>query len=387
MTRLCVVTIKDTWQDDAGQWVTDGGFPAQMSAISSLFEHTTMVLVRVRPRAGGMPLPPGTRVVPLPRPPGQDFVRKVMVLMMLPYYLVVIAREVWRSDVVHTPLPGDIGILGMLVAQLMRRPLIARYCGSWVTSSTTTIMNRIVRQWMRATAGGRNVMLATGAGRLEPAPGMHWVFVSAVSNAEFSAAPIAIARPPGRPIRMVFVGRLSAEKGVDVLLDALDALRARGVVHLPHLTVMGDGAERERLTEKARALALPVEFTGQLDRPTLSEHLGRADLCVQPSLSEGFSKAWLDAMAFGVPVVASRVGAAAGVIGADGERGWLVQPGSIESLAATLRGIIEGDIDWPAIRTRCRRFAESRTLEAWGAAIADICRSQWGFSLRNGNAS
>lgn len=373
--RLCVVTMKHTWQDGEGRWVTDGGFPFQVAAISAPYSETTLVLVRVPPRSGGMRLPARARVVPLRSPVGQDLRRKVSVVLRLPYYLAVITREVWRADVVHIPVPGDISILGLLVAQTLRKRLSVRYCGSWVTNSTTTWMNRVTRWWMQRTAGGRNVMLATGEGSKPPAPGMHWVFATAVSARELEAARPDLTRGPSTPLRLVFIGRLSFEKGVNDLIDAVARLRERGVA--ADLTVLGDGADRPALEAQARALGLRVTFTGQVDRESLGKHLMKADLCVQPSLSEGFSKAWLDALAHGVPVIASDVGAAASVIGAAGERGWLVEPGSVDQLVSRIEGALKPDVGWPGLRRRCRTFAEARTLEAWGRRISDLCAAQW----------
>jgi len=380
--KLCVVTMKHTWPAADGSWLTDGGFPVQMAAIGSLFDDVTMLLVNIPARERGIPLPPRAKIVPLPEPAGLDLRRKISVVLRLPHLLWIIAREVSRADIVHTPLPGDMGILGMLTAQALRKPLVVRYCGSWVTNSQTTMANRAVRWWMRRTAGGRNVMLATGEGTTPPAPGMHWVFATAVSRHELEAVRPNLDRGLSSPARLVFIGRLEAGKAVAALIESLDLLRRRGM-ELPSLTVLGEGTDRPTLERRAAELGVPVVFTGQVDRATLSTHLIDADLCVQPSLSEGFSKAWLDAMAHGVPVVASNVGAAATVIGAAGERGWLLQQPTADTIADVLaRALNEGD--WTARRRRCRAFAEAHTIEAWGERIGRLCADQWGMRIEGG---
>ena len=108
------------------------------------------------------------------------------------------------------------------------------------------------------------------------------------------------------------------------------------------------------------------------------------DVCVQPSLTEGYSKAWLDAFAYGLPVLGTRAGAAETVIGAPGERGWLVDPGDVEMLERALRAVVMEDRDWPALRRRCRAFAEGRTLEAWAREIGRICADQWNGRVAEG---
>jgi glycosyltransferase involved in cell wall biosynthesis len=240
-------------------------------------------------------------------------------------------------------------------------------------------MNRVIRACMRRYAGGRNVMLATGEGDAPPAPGISWIFATALSAADLRRITPrtdgALARPP----QLIYAGRLSHEKGVDVLVHAIAQLAGEGTTPIPRLTVAGDGPERAPLESLARTLgcAACITFAGQLDRDALSRQLSAADLCVQPSRSEGYSKAWLDAFAHGLPVLTSRVGAAERVIGGDGERGWLVPPDDVPALTATLARVLGGGIEWAALRRRCRSYVEGRTVDAWARRIAERCAEQW----------
>jgi glycosyltransferase involved in cell wall biosynthesis len=182
------------------------------------------------------------------------------------------------------------------------------------------------------------------------------------------------------------VGRLSDEKGVGYLIAALEILLREGYAPMPHCWIIGDGPRRLELEENVTRAGLGdhVWFAGQLDRPALSAKLQKLDFCVQPSLSEGFSKAWLDAFAHGLPVLASEVGAAKPVIGGDGLRGWLVPPGDVRALSAQLRRVLADPIDWPSVRRRCREYTEKRTLETWSAEIGRICASQWDMRFVGG---
>jgi glycosyltransferase involved in cell wall biosynthesis len=385
--HVCVVSFKECWQDDSGRWLSTGGFPLQMTAIASLFRETTLVVCRGRPQAGGIPLPVVARVVPLRVPTGADLRRKVSVLAGAPYYLGAITRAIWRADVVHVPLPGDIPLLCMMLALMMRKRLIARYGGSWTSNARTTLMNRVTRLCMRTFAGGRNLMLATGADdEAPPAPGVGWIFSTSLSRREVAAIGASVARSLADPPNVIYAGRLSPEKGVMQLVEAVAALRAEGFTPLPSVTLAGDGPERGTLERRVAELGCGdmISFSGQLDRPRLSNVLSRADLCVQPSLTEGFSKAWLDAFAHGVPVLSSDVGAASAVIGRKGERGWLVPPGDVPALSSTLRRVLGGSVNWQAVRERCRVYAERYTLEAWAQEIGDRCARQWHAKMVDG---
>jgi len=384
--RVCAVSYKESWRDASGRWFSTGGFPRQMQAIGSLFDAMTLVITEGPARPGGIALPDGARIVALPTPGGQGGRRKLAILARLPRYLGAIREASRDADVIHVPLPGDIPLLAMLFAIRARKRLLARYGGSWVTTSETTIMNRLTRQLMRSFAGGRNVMLATGEADRPPARGLAWVFSTAMSRAEWSAISVDLDRGLSDPPRLSYVGRLSREKGVDVLVEALAQLRAEGFSPLPRVTLIGDGPERERLGALVGGLACQdlITFAGQADRRDLSRLLSRTDVVVQPSRTEGFSKAWIDALAHGVPVLASEVGAARSVLGADGERGWLLPPGEVGALARGLRRLATERVDWPALRRRCRAYAGARTLEAWASSIGTLCADQWGIRFQEG---
>ncbi len=388
--RVCVVSLKECWQDESGTWMSSGGFPMQMEAITSLFEESTLVVLSGAPNGRGMPLPRGARVVALRRPAGEDARRKLSVMARLPYYMGVITRHAASADVVHVPPPGDIPFLGMLVALALRKRLLVRYCGSWEVTTQTTLMNRVTRGVMRGFAGGRNVMLATGVeGGSPPGRGLRWVFATAISTEEIAAVRAELDRPPREPLALTYAGRLSPEKGVEHVIRALAIMRDRGAVPgvtLPRLVVIGAGIERDALVALTRALDCEhsVSFVGQRDRQGVLAELLRSDVCVLPSLSESFCKVRLEAMLCGTAVLTTPVGFGREIVGGDGERGWVVPAADPAAIAETLWRVAEGPRDWPALRRRCRAYAEGFTLERWKDEIGEACASQWGMSLVEG---
>lgn len=382
--KVCAVSFKECWRDSEGRWFSDGGFPLQMSAIGTLFDGMTLLIVESAPKAGGLPLPGSAEVVALPKPQGRDGRRKVWIAMNAGRYVRKFLPHLRSCDVLHAPLPGDLPLIAFLLAAAMRKRTIVRYGGSWRLSDTTTWMNRVTRGLMRFCAGGRHVMFAAGDEAAAPAGNVRWLFSTALSRQEVRNISPCLERGLSSPPRLITIGRLSPEKGVDQLIQALAMLRDPGSV-APQLTVAGDGPERDALVALAKSAgcAEQVRFAGQLDRKQLSAELLKSDVCVQASRSEGFSKAWLDAFAHGVPVLASRVGAASAVIG-ENERGWLMQRGDAAELAASLRTILNRQTGWYAMRRNCRAYAEARTLESWAEEIGRGAAAQWGLRLAEG---
>ncbi|RFS81219.1 glycosyltransferase family 4 protein [Actinomadura spongiicola] len=134
------------------------------------------------------------------------------------------------------------------------------------------------------------------------------------------------------------VGRLSYEKGVDLMLEAWERVAARRPEWRLH--VYGGGPEEERLRAQADAAGLSgsVEFRGVVTE--VEEALVEASIFALPSRAEGFPMSVLEAMAYGLPTVASDC--APGVRALIGERGGvLVEPGDVRAFARELERLID----------------------------------------------
>jgi glycosyltransferase involved in cell wall biosynthesis len=176
-----------------------------------------------------------------------------------------------------------------------------------------------------------------------------------VDDPERRRARRALGLPPVPAV--VYAGRLAPEKGVDVLVDAWAGARRRG--SLATLAIVGDGAERGALERRARDHGIlgAVRFAGAADDVT--PWLRAADAFVLPSRTEGLSVALLEAMATGLPVVASDVG---GTRAAVGETAVLVPPADPVALCAALCAVLEEPGRAAALGAAARR----RVLEEFG---------------------
>jgi len=150
------------------------------------------------------------------------------------------------------------------------------------------------------------------------------------------------------------IGRLSEEKGTQYLIKAMGLLRESN----PQLKleVVGSGPQRVQLEALAAELMLTsrVQFLGW--QQSVFKYLEGWDLCILPSLEEGFGLAAAEAMASGVPVVASRVGGLEEVVLHE-ETGWLVEPGNPETLARQIHFALHNKCKRNQVAEAGRQFA------------------------------
>lgn len=226
--------------------------------------------------------------------------------------------------------------LGRLLARPLQRRCLDRAAGVCVSSQALLVASREL-------AG-----LAVGV-RVVPfgLPDLPW---SAVQ--------------PRRDGPFLFVGRLVPYKGLRVLLAALE--RTPGA----RLVVVGDGPLRDELAALASRpqLADRVDLAGELDEADLLERMSRARALVLPSLdsSETFGLAQLEAMASGVPVVASDLPTGVRELGVEGESHLYVPPGDAGALAGALaRLLAEPDLAsrlGEGARRRAAKYSRDRMV-------------------------
>ena len=163
-------------------------------------------------------------------------------------------------------------------------------------------------------------------------------------------------RPSGGPVRLLFVGRVVFQKGLDVLLRALAALPA-GLAW--ELEIIGDGEQRATLTAEAARLDLAerITFAGWCDRAGIAERYRAADVFVFPSRDEGMPNVVLEAMASGLPIVATAIAGSEDLV-REGENGHLVPPDDAASLTAALARLLADPAGCRALGRASRAIVE-----------------------------
>jgi glycosyltransferase involved in cell wall biosynthesis len=185
-------------------------------------------------------------------------------------------------------------------------------------------------------------------------------------------------RADGAPFRLLFLGNLLERKGIADLLHALALPAAKGADLV--LTVAGGGAvDTYKQMAAELGIADRVQFTGWLDQATARRQVTQADALVLPAYDEGLPLVILEAMATGVPVVCTPVGAIPEVF-ADRETALFVPPGDREALAAALVELsndaaLQERLSSEGLGVYHRRFTMTAFAQSMAALYAMLTRS------------
>ncbi|MBI5511327.1 MAG: glycosyltransferase [Deltaproteobacteria bacterium] len=274
--------------------------------------------------------------------------------------------DLLRADALHThfyyaDLVGS--VLGRLFA-VPRRLSTRHDTGFWMSRR-----HRVLEPWIYR--GFHQVLCVSAAveaglrGRGVAPERLCVVFpgVPAVGPAKSSGR----SRPTGA---IVAVGRLETVKGHDLLLSAFAELCERLPAAELRLLLIGAGSALPALRRLAARLEIRdrVTFYGALPRPEVSNHLAEARLYVLPSRAEAAPLSLLEAMAAGLPCIATAVGGVPEIL-THAENGWLVPPEDPEALAAAMYALLTDaerarKLGAAARRTVAERFSLAAYIDA-----------------------
>jgi glycosyltransferase involved in cell wall biosynthesis len=267
---------------------------------------------------------------------------------------------------IHISTPGTVGLLGLLIARMMNIPVAGTYhtdIPQYVRSLTDDeFLEKAawsfmiwfygqMEEVMVPSSGTREQLTSRGLPpeRMKPLP--RWVDTDSYSpemrNPSFwKSRGLGI----GRSV-LLYVGRVSREKGLEMLVDAFRELVDGGAPIA--LAVIGDGPYRKEMEE---ALAgYPSLFTGYLAGELLQRGYASADLFVFPSATDTFGNVVLEAQASGLPVVVSDEGGPRELM-VDGETGVVFRAGSTADLAAAIRTMVSDPQKIVQMGHNARRF-------------------------------
>ncbi|MCO5097923.1 MAG: glycosyltransferase family 4 protein [Rhodocyclaceae bacterium] len=297
--------------------------------------------------------------------------------LLVPLFLLsMFLHIIWRAraaQLIHANW-AICGLIAGLAGRFLGKPVITTLRGEDVMRTRRAGLDRLIlfgclklsnrvvavseeiRSWIRST-------FPSCADRIS-------LIENGVEPAFFEAGESRIINA-GQCFRLLYIGSLIPRKNVDLILQAIEKLD-RGVD--VRLTIVGDGAERPRLEALAHRLGIAqkVRFTGQIAPDGIPDLLVEADAFILASRSEGRPNVVLEAMASGLPVIATDI-PGVGELVVTHETGLLFPVGGIDRLAACIQMLASNPALSRALGANARRFMIERGL-TWDNAARNYHR-------------
>jgi len=310
---------------------------------------------------------------------GKGLRNKAAQILSLPSVVWKLSRAMKRAWAIHVRLPGNLGMIGAVLAPIFSRRIIAKYAGTWPEfdgeSFSYQLQKKILRsKWFKGPV--------TVYGRWPNQPN-HIVpfFTSILTDEQINLAKIsATNRLPHQPARILFVGRFDKGKNAHILISALDELRKNGIAFEAH--IVGDGTERDNLHQQVKDMRMQesVYFTGAIPFNEVLDQYSWADFLVLTSENaEGWPKAIAEGMAFGLVCFGSTRGLIPQML--ENGRGIVIDPITPQNLADGLKTVIEDQAKYFEISEKASKWSHNYSLDGLKISLINLLNSQWHADL------
>ena len=277
----------------------------------------------------------------------------------------------WRPDCVHVQSAYPPGHSAATFCKLARLPWAVRPVGGDILAGERIQKDPTLKARVRSALSRADRVVAQSL-ELE-----QLIAELGVSKQRIARIPNGVDVPEQAPTRpsanhtIAAVGMLYPKKGFDILIDAFRRVRERAPE--ARLVIAGEGTERERLEQRIRELGLgdAVELPGVLDEAAKRALWQRTRVYVSSSRREPFSNANLEALAVGLPIVATAVGGNPEIVQA-GQNGHLVPPEDAPALADAILRLFEDPQAADRMGARAHEHARTYSWDTTGARYEQL---------------
>jgi glycogen(starch) synthase len=342
-------------------WPNIGGIEVLAAKLVPALRHCGHEFLVVTPKSPPeLPEQARYRGVPIFRLPFQNLVTPATIdhLIMLRDRVIAIKRE-FRPDLVHINGVGAADFFHLTTENAHAAPLLVTLHGAWERNNDT-----IVRHTLRAAdwvCGCSAAILERGIKLAPEIAARSSIIYNGIDVPTITPEPLAFESP-----RLICVGRLAPEKGIDLALAAFPSILAR--YPKARLVIVGDGPLRYALKEQSHELGIDraVDFTGWVAPDHIPDLLNTATMLLMPSRHDSLPLAALESALMGRPIVAARVGGLPEVV-AHKETGLLFQSENSDALAAAVVSLL----------------ADPHQARQYGRAARDRARElfSWGYHV------
>ena len=368
----------------AGRLAAYGPYAREIDIWADLFPQLTIAapLRHAEPPRDCLPFTrPNITIEPQTEAGGDTWRAKAGLAAALPSLVIGLSRTFTRADAIHVRCPGSLGLLGVLLAPLFSRRLVAKYAGQWDGYAGEPWVSRLERRLLRSW-WWRGPVTVYGVWPDQPEHVVPFFTSMMTSRQVDHAAVVAAGKRIGSPLRVLYSGMLERRKRVHALVAAVRLARDAGL--RLEVAIVGDGPEREALHRQAAEAGVDdvVRFAGALPFERAIEWYEWADCLVLPSRhSEGWPKVIAEAMTYGVVCMA----VAHGQVPAMLEHGGIVlRHGTAAEIARTLESIALDPEQARVYGDWASRWGRQHSLEGLRAALGALLTTWWQLPVSAG---
>jgi len=261
---------------------------------------------------------------------GKNHWNKVLIPFFMLSFLLKGLRVGKSCDLIHAHWTVS-GLIALLVRKWHKKPIVLTVHGSDINALNKKFLLKLVNRFILSKVDN---IIAVSPALKEKVIEMGilqeklWYIPNGVDTDEFYPAPIESPVPK----RILWVGRMSKEKGLPILIKAMKEILKE--IPQAQLTLVGDGPERGVIDQMIEDYQLKdhIHLEGFQSHMEISRYFRNSHIFVLPSIREGFPLVTLEALASGLPCIASNVGGVKAVI-EDGINGYLVSPSDARELS------------------------------------------------------
>jgi glycosyltransferase involved in cell wall biosynthesis len=367
ISKRVLLVVSDTpVYREGGHYTAFEPVVRELEFLANLFDEIIWLGCNTKSRKHAMRIPAEDKSINITAMPSvtNGKMNFLHVLAGYPLFLFYIMKYMRRATHIHTRGPSHPALLSLFLSSFYRsKAYWHKYAGNWIADNTAFSYS-LQRRLLKYNNSKHKKVTVNGVWPGNPA---HIISLENPCMSEYErlvARETLIKKDYSQGLNLLFVGNLTAAKGILELMDAIGDEKFPKRIH--NVFIAGDGDLKEVILQKAKQIKhCKVEVFGFLNRSEINTLYEKSHLLILPSKSEGFPKVIAEAASYGCIPVATDVSAISQYID-DGESGFLLKDNSPASILKTLGAVVNNnhlDVISRKSSDMCNRFTYEHYIE------------------------
>jgi glycosyltransferase involved in cell wall biosynthesis len=325
---------------------------------------------------------PAVHFVPVRPAGGERLQEKIAIGKVIPQYLRAILTELRYADAVQVRCSANISLIALLILIAKNQPCYRwfKYAGNWKPQPGEDHIPYRLQRWLLQNNLANGPVTINGHWPNQPSHIFSFLNPCLTREEVQRARRLSLAKKLTEPIRLLFVGRMVAGKGVNQVLRVAAKLKEQGIPI--SVDLVGDGPDRPEYELLTTELGIngQVHFQGWISRTDLNPYYAAAHFLLLPSQTEGWPKVASEAMAYGAVPIVSHVSSIPQILAEIG-CGVAVPTLLEQDFATAIRAYLIDPQRWKDESMRGQNAADRFTYEQYIDALGQMFEQTWDRSI------